>query len=387
MHYRPQDIRIGVLGGGQLGKMLFEKSLSLDLLLHFMDTTKDCSVGKICCNFIEGDLQSFEDVMNFGKDQEVVTIEIEHVNIEALTQLESLGVKVYPQASVLRLIQDKGLQKQFLIDNNFSTAPFKLFDSKDQIETAVRNKKLSFPFVQKIRKGGYDGRGVCIVRSANDLNHLLDGPSVIEELADIDKELSIIAVRSSTGEIKTYPSVSMEFHPTANLVEYLICPSGILKDIEDQIQLLAYKITEKLNIVGLLAIEMFLNKDGTVWINEMAPRPHNSGHHTLNNGAVSQFENHLRAITGLPLGITHGNQVAIMMNLLGASGFSGPVDYKGIDKLLTKEGIHPYLYGKSETREFRKMGHVTITDISTEECIAKYNEIKDLIQIISSDND
>ncbi|NOT35811.1 MAG: 5-(carboxyamino)imidazole ribonucleotide synthase [Saprospiraceae bacterium] len=384
--YRPEELKIGVLGGGQLGKMLFEKALSLGLNLHFMDSSVDCSVGKISSHFIIGNLDSFENIIDFGKSNDIVTIEIEHVNLEALKRLELLGVSVYPQANVLEIIQDKGLQKQFLKENSFPTSPFRLFESTEKIYEALDRGEIQFPFVQKLRKGGYDGKGVEIIRNQNDLVKIMNGPSVVEEMADIEKELSVIVVRSVNGEINTYPSVSMEFHPTANLVEYLICPSGISDILETHITELSITICEKLNIVGLLAIEMFLNKDGSVWINEMAPRPHNSGHHTLNNGAVSQFENHLRAISGLPLGNTIGNLAAIMINLLGSENSNGPAVYEGFENLMQEQGVYPYLYGKSTTKPFRKMGHMTITSDTVESCIEKYKRVKDLVKIISITN-
>ncbi len=382
-NYQPKDLKIGILGGGQLGKMLFEESHHLDLQLEFMDSSNNSSVGKISSHFFVGNIQSYNDVYQFGSDKQIVTIEIEHVNTAALEDLEKNGVQVYPQSNILKMIQDKGLQKEFFIKNNFPTAPFLKYASKNEIYEATLNSNLHFPFVQKLCKGGYDGKGVAVIRSEKDLDKLLDGTSIVEQMADIEKELSVIAVRSTNGELKTYPSVGMEFHPTANLVEFLICPSGIDIELEEKIQSLAKKIAEKLNIVGLLAIEMFFNKDGSIWINEMAPRPHNSGHHTLNNGSVSQFENHLRALTGLPLGNTQGYTISLMMNILGEEDYSGAVIYEGFHEVLSMDGVYPYLYGKSETKPFRKMGHITILDISTENCIAKYHKIQSILKVKS----
>ncbi|MCC6816563.1 MAG: 5-(carboxyamino)imidazole ribonucleotide synthase [Saprospiraceae bacterium] len=363
--------------------MLMQEALPLDLNISFLDSDKSCSVGKISGNFFIGDITSYNDVLEFGRKMDIVTIEIENVNTQALEELESSGICVYPQSGIIKIIKDKGLQKEFLKNNEFPSSEFELCESVGDILQKIKSNTLSFPFVQKLRTGGYDGKGVCIIRSFQDIDKLLQGPSIVEKLADIDKELSVIAVRSSVGEVTCYPSVSMDFHPTANLVQYLICPSGISEELELLVQQLAKNIVNKLQIVGLLAIELFLNKDGSIWVNELAPRPHNSGHHTLVNGSVSQYENHLRAILGLPLGNTSGKVRALMMNVLGEEGFFGKAVYSGFEELLKTKGVHPYLYGKLETKPFRKMGHITITDSSIEECIRKYYILKEKFKIVS----
>lgn len=383
MEYKPSDFKIGVLGGGQLAKMLYQESFSTDLMLSFMDSDPSSPIAKICSQFVIGDITNYEQVVDFGKDKNILTIEIENVNIEALKQLQLLGVKVYPQPEKLEIIKDKGLQKQFLIDHQFPTAPFRLTNSTKEIMELLRKGDIQFPLVQKLRVGGYDGRGVAIIRSESDINLMMEGPSIIEELAPIQKEISVIAIRSIYGEHKAYPAVEMDFHPTANLVDFLICPAEISMEIEERAKNLALALVDQIGIIGLLAIEMFLNKDGTLWINEMAPRPHNSGHHTLNNGAVSQFSNHLRAITGLPLGSTIGNAHSLMLNILGEDGYVGETIYQGIEDVLGLEGVYIYLYGKSMTKPFRKMGHACVTGPDRKHCIEKAKILRKHLKVIS----
>lgn len=383
MSFIPGELSIGVLGGGQLGKMLAQEASQLDLNIHFLDKNKNYPAAKVCPQFVEGDFNNYNDVIHFGKDKKIVTIEIEHVNTQALHHLEENGVLVFPQASILELIKDKGRQKLFYQQNDFPTAPFTLFENTNDIHLAIKSGLVQFPFVQKLRSGGYDGRGVQVVNSMNDLDLLLEGPCLIEHMATIQKEISVIAVRSRTGECKVYPPVSMNFHPTANLVESLICPAEIPAMIETEAESLAMHIAEKLGIVGLLAVEMFYNHDESLWVNEIAPRPHNSGHHTLDNGATSQFANHLRAITGLPLGDTGFVQTAIMLNVLGENGYSGTAIYQNIEKVLHLKGVHLHLYGKEETRPFRKMGHITITGPDPESCKQKANFVSQTLKVIA----
>lgn len=381
MSYKPSEKKIGFLGAGQLGKMLAQEASKLDLELHFLDKSKDYPAGKVSRFLTEGDFNKYHDVLNFGRSVDVLSIEIEQVNTEALGQLQLEGVKVFPQPEIIRLLQDKGLQKQFLLTHGIPTAPFTLFDSTDSIVSMVQTGMIKFPFVQKLRKGGYDGKGVEIIRSFEDFPKLMEGPSLVEEMADIVKEISIITVRNEHGEIRNYPAVEMLFHPSANLVEYLLCPAEIPEQVLVHANRLALELTEQLSIVGLLAIEMFVLKDGHIWINEMAPRPHNSGHHTLDNGATSQFENHLRAILDLPLGPTEGEPWSIMVNLLGAENFSGPAVYEGLEDCLAIPGVHIHLYGKEETRPHRKMGHVTITDKNLASCREKANFVQQTLKV------
>ncbi len=380
MKYLPSQKRIGVLGAGQLGRMLAQAGSRLDIGLAFLDQSDRFPAAKLAGSFTVGDFKDPEKVLAFGLEQDIITIEIENVAIDALEELERRGKKVYPQPSVLNIAVDKGAQKMFYQAKGFPSSPFKLFNSPQDIIEMWRMGVVKLPFVQKLRRGGYDGKGVFIVRKESDLNHLLEGPSLIENAADIEREISVIAVRSVAGEIRCYPAVSMEFHPTANLVEFLMCPAQLPHEVEMQAQQLAMDLAEELKIVGLLAVEMFYNKNGKLWINEIAPRPHNSGHHTIDNGAVSQFENHLRAICGWPLGTTQGRVNAIMVNLLGEVGFEGPVSYEGVEECLALEGVHIHLYGKEICKPFRKMGHITICDENLDACKEKATFVKNTLK-------
>ncbi|MBK9107830.1 MAG: 5-(carboxyamino)imidazole ribonucleotide synthase [Saprospiraceae bacterium] len=382
-NFNPRSVKIGILGGGQLGKMLAQDAARLDLDISFLDKDLSYPVAKVCPQFIQGDFNNYEDVLNFGRKLDVISIEIEHVNIEALKKLELEGKSVYPQAHILEFIQDKGLQKQFYTKHHFPTAPFILFENTTQIRKSVAENTIKLPFVQKLCKGGYDGKGVQVINTLQDLTKLLEGPSLIESKAKIAKEVAVIAVRNIDGDCKAYSPVSMDFHSEANLVEDVVCPAEIPMAAQKLAIDLAIDIANKLEIVGLLAVEMFYNEDGSIWINEIAPRPHNSGHITLNNGAISQFENHLRAILGHPLGQTLFVIPSLMMNLLGEPGYSGHAIYSGFDEIMDIEGVHVYLYGKEQTKPFRKMGHINITGLDLKSCKEKAIQIRSTIKIIS----
>ncbi|MFN8281546.1 MAG: 5-(carboxyamino)imidazole ribonucleotide synthase [Saprospiraceae bacterium] len=383
MDYCPDKFNIGVLGGGQLARMLHQESIALGLNINFLDPDLRCSVAQVSPGFQHGNFQDYDDVINFGKRHSIVTIEIENVNDKALEMLANDGVKVFPQPHIIRLIKDKGTQKEFFRSNDFPSAPFEFIQSKKELESCILSGKIKYPFVQKLKIGGYDGRGVSIIKSEEDKDKILDSPSVIEQLAIIKKELSVIAIRSANGECSTYPAVEMEFHPDANLVDILICPAEIPGDIEKKAQQLASDIARKLEIIGLLAVEMFYLEDNTIWINELAPRPHNSGHHTLSNGSVSQFENHLRAITGMPLGDTTGLVSSAMINIIGDDDAYGEPIYPDFDKLISIPGVAVYLYGKQEVRPFRKMGHVSIVAHSLTQCREKVNAVRPFLKVKS----
>ncbi|MEZ5059894.1 MAG: 5-(carboxyamino)imidazole ribonucleotide synthase, partial [Saprospiraceae bacterium] len=308
----------------------------------------------------EGDFNNYEDVYAFGKDKDVLTIEIEHVNTAALHQLKKEGKKVHPDPEKLDIIKDKGLQKLFYQEHNIPTAPFRLFEDENAVKEALKKGEIKFPFVQKSRTAGYDGKGVAVIREESDWHKVLPGACLIEEMAPIEKELAVVVARNESGEVKTYPAVEMEFHPVANLVEFLACPADISEAVEKEAEEIAMKVIDAFQISGLLAVELFLNKDGSIWVNEVAPRPHNSGHHTIDSCYTSQFEQHLRGILDLPLGSTKMKSPSIMVNLLGADGFTGPAHYEGMDKCLALEGVKMHLYGKSTTKPFRKMGHATL---------------------------
>lgn len=383
MDFIPSQYKIGILGGGQLGKMLAQEASKLDMSIHFLDKDRSFPAAKVCPDFTEGDFNNYEDVLRFGRNMQVVSIEIEHVNTKALHQLESEGILVFPQAKLLDLIKDKGLQKLFYKEHGFATAPFMLFEGKSAVLNALQEKTIQFPFVIKSRTGGYDGRGVAIINSEADLGLLFDTPCLVEQLAKINKELSVIAIRAKDGNCVVYPTVSMDFHPTANLVEYLICPATIPSNVAEEAQAIAKQLINKLGIIGILAIEMFYLEDGGIWINEIAPRPHNSGHHTLDNGATSQFENHLRALCGLQLGDPNYKELAIMINILGEPPYIGNAIYQNLNQILALPGVHVHLYGKTETRPYRKMGHVTVTGNDLNSCLEKANFVKQYFKVIA----
>jgi 5-(carboxyamino)imidazole ribonucleotide synthase len=375
--------KIGVLGGGQLGKMLCQAAHPMGIKLHVMDQSDNYPTAAVTPYFTEGNFQNYRDVVSFGRDKDILTIEIENVDTTALHYLEKNGIKIYPQPNVIDLIKDKGEQKQFYKKNQLPTSPFQLYEDDKSILKAVEKGALKLPFVQKIRTGGYDGRGVQIVRSEEDLKNIMLEPSVVENLVDIDKEIAVIVARSANGEIKTFPVVEMEFHPTANLVEILFAPSKINNEKQEEARKIATKIAEKLEIIGLLAVELFLDNEGKILINEVAPRPHNSGHQTIEANVTSQYEQHLRAILGLPLGDTEILVPAAMANLLGDPEYNGKAIYNNIENCLRLSGVHVHLYGKEITSPFRKMGHVTVVDKDLDNAIAKAKEVKNTLKIIS----
>jgi 5-(carboxyamino)imidazole ribonucleotide synthase len=365
--------KIGILGGGQLGRMLIQAAIDLDTKIKILDPDSNAPCKNIAHEFVNGDFKDFQTVVDFGQDCDLITIEIENVNLEALEALEAIGKKVYPQPSILRKIKDKRIQKQFFEDNHLPTAKFKLIDSKNEI--SISDWKT--PFVNKLGEGGYDGKGVQIIRNKKDIEKAFDQPSLIEELIDFEKELAVVVARSENGEIKCFPVVEMVFHPDANLVEYLFSPALISKELEEEAIALAEQTIKAFGVVGLLAVEMFLTKEGKLLINEVAPRPHNSGHHTMKANLVSQFEQHLRAILNLPLGDTSQiSTSAAMVNVLGAEGYEGEAYYEGMEKLLSLKGVHPFLYGKAITKPFRKMGHVTVIDSDFDKLKEKVNFVQ-----------
>lgn len=376
--------KTGILGGGQLGKMLCIAAANLDLKTYCLDESADFPAGSVCTGFTEGSFRNYDDVMAFGSDKDTLTIEIEHVNMEALRDLERMGKAVHPHPRALEIIRDKGLQKQFYAARGIPTAPFQVFESEKELLAALTSGHLRFPFVQKIRRDGYDGRGVSVLRSEADVkNKLLQGPCIAETLAPIAAEIAVIAARNPQGEIRVYPAVEMDFHPEANLVERLLCPARISPLAAAQAEAIAERLIGELEICGLLAVEMFLNTDGQIWVNEAAPRPHNSGHHTIDSAVCSQFEQHLRAINGLPLGDTRMHSAAVMLNLLGEAGYDGPVEYDGTEQCLSLPGVHLHLYGKARAKPMRKMGHLTVTAPALDEAVEIATKARQLIRVIS----
>ena len=370
---------IGLLGGGQLGRMLLQAAVDLDLQIACLDPDAEASCHQLTPNFQQGSFQDYETVYRFGQQYDVISIEIEHVNIEALKQLESEGKKVYPQPHILQMIQDKRLQKQFFKDHGFPTADFVLTDNQ-----ASLSQHIDFlPAFHKLGKGGYDGKGVQYIADAASVSKGFDALGLLEKAVDFEKELAVIVARNPQGETAVFPAVEMVFHPEQNLVEFLFSPAEITATIAKQAEKIAVDLINTLELVGVLAVEMFLTKDGQVLINEIAPRPHNSGHQTIRGNESSQYEQHLRAITGLPLGSTKSFGFSGMLNLLGAEGYTGPAKYEGLADILAIPGVFPFLYGKKITKPFRKMGHITILGDSKDAIIEKANQVKNLIRVIS----
>lgn len=383
MSYFSTDFTLGILGGGQLGKMLLTETLKYDIRTIVLDPSAEAPARFGCHTFFQGDLMDYDTVYQFGKQADLVTFEIENVNVDALERLESEGIKVYPTPKSLRIIQDKGAQKAFYKAHEIPTAPFEPFPSPALLATAVAEGRWTYPFVWKSTRFGYDGNGVKIVRNPQDLHALPEGPCIAELCADIDKELAVIVARSPKGEVATYPVVEMEFHPEANQVEYVLCPARIAETISDQARKIALQVAEAFGSIGLLAVELFLTKQGEIWVNEVAPRPHNSGHYSIEASYTSQFEQHLRAILNLPLGSTESKVAGVMVNLVGAEGYAGDVIYEHIEDVLSLQGVTPQIYGKRQTRPFRKMGHITITHPNIEQARSLAQKVKETIKVIS----
>ncbi len=383
MDYFSSNFKLGILGGGQLGKMLLYNTRKFDIYTCVLDASKEAPCKIASNEFHLGDLMDYDAVYNFGKQVDVLTIEIENVNVPALEALEKEGVKVFPSSKTLRTIQNKATQKLFYVDHNLPTAPFSRFAYTSEIKDAVNHGGLNFPFVWKSAQFGYDGQGVKIVRSIEDLQGLPNVECIAENLVPFKNELAVIIARNVSGETKAYPVVEMEFHPEANQVEYVICPARISEDVAKKAISVALKTSEAYNHVGLLAVEMFQTQDDEILINEVAPRPHNSGHHTIESSYTSQFEQHIRAILNLPLGRTDSKVGGIMVNLVGAEGFSGDVVYQNIEAIMHMDGVTPHIYGKKQTRPFRKMGHVTIVNENLNKARQIAEEVKNTIKVIS----
>ncbi len=383
MNYFSSDFKLGILGGGQLGKMLLTETRKFDIQTLVLEPSEEAPARYSCNGFYKGSLMDFDTVYQFGKMVDLLTIEIENVNLDALDKLEEEGLPIYPSPKTLRLIQNKGKQKDYYVSNNIPTSPHQRFVDLNDLRNALAKDELEFPFVWKCAQFGYDGNGVKICRSALDLVKLPDVECIAEEMVPFKNELAVIVARSVSGEVKTYPVVEMEFHPEANQVEYVICPARIDKKVAQKATEVALKVSEAFHHVGLLAVEMFQTEDDEILVNEVAPRPHNSGHYSIEASYTSQFENHLRAILNLPLGNTDSKVAGIMVNLVGEEGFSGQVVYENIEKIMAIDGVTPHIYGKRETRPFRKMGHVTIVNENMTEARKIAEEVKNSIRVIS----
>ncbi len=370
---------VSILGGGQLGRMFIQEAINYNITTRVLDPDPQAPCSSICNEFVNGSFKDHDEVMKFGEGTDVLTVEIEHVNVDALEKLQQAGVKVYPQPSVLRVVQDKGVQKQFYRDNGIPTSEFVLVESKDEIKGCG----ISLPAMQKLRTSGYDGRGVKALRSEADVDDAFESPSVIEKMVDFEREISVIISRNPSGEIASFPVVDMEFNPEANLVEFLISPSGVSEDVKKKATEIARKLITSLDMVGILAVEMFVTRSGDVLVNEMAPRPHNSGHQTIEGNTTSQYASHLRAILDLPPGDTSVIKPAVMVNLLGEKGHNGPAVYDGIEDVLRIPGAYIHLYGKAVTKPFRKMGHVTVVAETVDDAKQKAVNIQSALKVVT----
>jgi 5-(carboxyamino)imidazole ribonucleotide synthase len=381
MNYFSSDFKLGILGGGQLGKMLLQVTSRLSIKTNILDPSKDSPCKNLCNEFEIGNLMDFDSVYQFGKKCDLVTFEIEHVNTEALEKLESEGTKVYPSSKTLKIIQNKNLQKQFFIDNNIPTSDFWYFKSPKDFKNSFHKNQISFPCVWKKTKFGYDGYGVEIIKSIKQIDNLPNEEFIIEEFIPFEKELATTIVRNNSGDIQIFPLVQMDFNKESNQVEYVVCPAQVNREIKDLANALAMKVSKSFKHVGLLAIEMFLTKDNKILINEVAPRPHNSAHYSIEACENSQFQQHINSILDLKLGSCESNNNAIMVNLVGEKGYSGPVIYQGIEKAMEQSNVSVHIYGKSNTKPNRKMGHITVTDENLKNGLKKAKSIKNLIKV------
>ena len=384
-NYFSSDFKLGILGGGQLGKMLLYETRKYDIQTLVLDPSAEAPSRLACDSFTRGDLLDYDTVLEFGRKADVITFEIETVNVQALEKLEQEGKKVFPSPNTLKKIQDKGVQKSFYADHAIPTAAFKKFDSKKALLESVQKGEIQLPFVWKSTTGGYDGKGVAVVRDQSSLEALDDTPCIAEDLIPFKNELAVIVARNPSGEVKTFPVVEMEFHPEANQVEYVICPARIEASVAEKARKLAEKVSETFEHVGLLAVEMFQTEDDRVLVNEVAPRPHNSGHYSIEASFTNQFEQHLRAILDLPLGDTGSKVGGIMVNLVGDEGYTGNVIYENIAEIMKFKGVTPHIYGKKITRPFRKMGHVTIVNEDLAEARRTAEKVKKTIRVIGSE--
>ena len=382
-NYFSSNFTLGILGGGQLGKMMLYETRKFDITTHVLDPSPEAPCRIACNYFTQGDLMDYDTVYTFGKKVDILTFEIEGVNIEALEALEKEGKKVYPSAKTLRNIQDKGVQKKFYDTHKIPTAPFSVFETIAKVKKAVTSGELKLPFVWKSCKGGYDGKGVQVIKNSQTLDVLPDCPCIIEDLVAFKNELAVIVVRNPSAQVKTYPVVEMEFHPQANQVEYVICPARIDDKVAAKARSIAIQVSKAFEHVGLLAVEMFQTNDDQIIVNEVAPRPHNSGHYSIEASYTNQFEQHIRAILDLPLGNTASKVGGIMVNLVGEQNHTGDVAYQNIEEIMAMDGVTPHIYGKKQTRPFRKMGHVTIVNQNIDTAREIAQQVKQRIKVIS----
>jgi len=374
-----RHLKLGLIKGGQLGKMMLQVAPSFDVQSFVMDDDLKCPCRHLCYEFTQGDALNFDDVYAFGKKVDVLTFEYEHIHVEALKKLKAEGLSIYPDPDIIELVQHKGRQKEFYRSQGIPTADFQIVPNRLALKACTD----FFPAVQKTCKAGYDGKGIYKLKDESDIPDAFNEPSVLEKYVDFDKEISVVVARNIEGEVAVYRAVEMVFHPQKNLVEYLRCPAGIPAEIEKKATAIALGILHQLNLVGVLAVEMFVTKQGEVLVNEIAPRVHNSAHHTIEGALTSQFEQHLRAVMGLPLGLTDMTLPSVMVNLLGDEGYEGKAIYQGVEEALALGGVYIHLYGKSITKPFRKMGHATVVDRDINKAFQRAHRVKELIKIRS----
>jgi 5-(carboxyamino)imidazole ribonucleotide synthase len=364
-------LKIGILGGGQLGRMLLQAAANYPVETFVLENDPECPAAHLCHHFTTGDIQDFDAIYNFGKLLDVITIEIENVNVEALEKLEARGVKVYPKPSVLRIIKNKIYQKQYYSNNNIPSAGYQIV--RNRIEMA--EYEYMFPAVYKQGEGGYDGKGVQIIRSTEDIDTFFAGPGVVEKMIPIQKEIAQMIAVNEKGETALYPPVEMLFDPV-NLLDYQLCPAELTTQTLYKVEAIALAVVRNFKSPGIFAVEMFVDKNGDVLVNETAPRVHNSGHHTIEAHYSSQFDMLWRIMLGYPLGNTDAILPSIMVNIIGADGYNGDVRYEGLDEVLKIENAFVHLYGKKETRPGRKMGHVTIMSNEKQDLLHQSNKVK-----------
>ncbi len=368
-------LKIGILGGGQLGRMLLQAAANYDVETHILENDEHCPAAHLCRYFTKGSIRDFETVYSFGKGLDAITIEIENVNIEALEKLEADGVKVYPSTSVLRIITNKIKQKQYYAEHSIPTAAFAVLQSKSEI--ALHPQLI--PGVQKLATGGYDGKGVQIIEKLSETENAFDAPSILEKKVAIKKELAVIIAVDQNGKPAIYPPVEMVFNKDFNLLDYQLCPAGITDKVLWKAEAIAMTVVRNFNSAGLFAVELFVDAADNVFVNEIAPRVHNSGHHTIEAHYSSQFDMLWRVMLGYPLGNTKHILPSIMVNVIGGEGHSGKVQYEGLKEVLQIDNAFLHLYGKAETRPGRKMGHVTILSSERQDLIHKANKIKQVL--------
>jgi 5-(carboxyamino)imidazole ribonucleotide synthase len=373
-----QQQTIGILGGGQLGRMLIQSAMDFNLEIHILDPDENAPCRSLAAKFICGKLTNYDTVMAFGAECDLITIEIENVNIEALKDLERAGKKVFPEPRVIELIQDKRVQKQFYTEHNIPTAEYELTEGREHLKQIAQ-----LPVVNKLGREGYDGRGVQILKTESDLENAFEAPGLIEKLIEFEKEIAVIVAQNSAGETVAFPAVEMMFHPEANLVEFLFAPADLTEEMAAKAEHVATDVIRKLEMTGLLAVEMFVTRDGEILVNEVAPRPHNSGHQTIEGNVTSQYEQHLRAICNLPLGDPALRGKSAMVNILGEEGHTGPALFSGLEEVMAIPGVHVHLYGKKLTKPFRKMGHVTIEDNDITRLREKVEKVKHTLKVVS----